>query len=85
VSDNLSAKALASNPVMNARSKHIEVDKHHIRDQVLQDKVIVSYVPSADQIPDCLTKALTHTRFNQLRDKLGATPSPISLRRGVRE
>nr|KYP62214.1 Copia protein [Cajanus cajan] len=74
--DNLSAKALASNPVMHARTKHIETDVHYIRDQVLQDKVIVAYVPSADQIADCLTKALTHTRFNQLRDKLGVTPSP---------
>jgi len=74
--DNLSAKALASNPVMHARSKHIEIDVHYKRDQVLQNEVAVAYVPSADQIADCLTKALTHTRFNILRDKLGVTESP---------
>jgi len=33
--DNLSAKALASNLVMHARSKHIEIDVHYIHDQVL--------------------------------------------------
>jgi histone deacetylase 1/2 len=74
--DNLSAKALASNPVMHARSKHIEIDVHYIRDQVLQNEITVAYVPTADQIADCLTKALTHTRFNIMRDKLGVTMSP---------
>lgn len=74
--DNLSAKALASNPVMHARSKHIEIDVHYIRDQVLQDQVTIAYVPTTYQIEDFLTKPLTHTRFNMMRDKLGVTMSP---------
>jgi histone deacetylase 1/2 len=74
--DNLSAKALASNPVMHVRSKHIEIDIHYIRDQVIHNEVTVAYVPTADQIADCLTKALTHTRFNIMRSKLGVTESP---------
>jgi len=74
--DNLSAKALASNPVMHARSKHIEIDVHYICDQVLQNQVTIAYVPTADQIADYLTKPLTHIRFNILRDKLGMTESP---------
>ncbi|KAI5435843.1 hypothetical protein KIW84_022321 [Lathyrus oleraceus] len=31
--DNLSAKAMTSNSVMHARSKHIAIDVHYIRDQ----------------------------------------------------
>ena len=61
---------------MHARSKYIEIDVHYIRDQVLQNQVIIAYVPTADQIADCLTKPLTHTRFNILRDKHGMTGSP---------
>jgi hypothetical protein len=74
--DNLSAKALASNPVLHARSKHIEIDVHYIRDQVLQNEVVVAYVPTTDQIANSLTKPLSHTRFSQLRDKLGVIQSP---------
>lgn len=83
--DNLSAKALASNPIYHSRSKHIEVDVHYIRDQVLSNKVTVAYVPTSDQTADCLTKALTTTRFSQLRDKLGVVKLPSSLRGAVKE
>lgn len=82
--DNLSAKSLASNPVLHARSKHIKVDVHFIRDQVLQNQISIAYVPSVDQTADCLTKALTHTRFNLFRDKLGVIPTPSRLRGGVK-
>ena len=58
--DNLSAKVLTSNPVMHARSKHIEINVHYIRDQVLQNQVTIAYVPTTDQIANCLTKPLTH-------------------------
>ena len=33
--DNVSALALASNPIFHARTKHIEVDYHYIREKVL--------------------------------------------------
>jgi len=82
--DNLSARALAANPVQHARSKHIEIDVHFIRDMILSGDLTVSYVPSSYQIADCFTKALTHPLFQQHRSKLGLAPAPSRLRGNVR-
>lgn len=49
---------------MHAISKHVESDVHYIRDHVSQNEITMAYVPSADQITNCLTKPLTQTRFN---------------------
>ncbi|XP_062102934.1 uncharacterized mitochondrial protein AtMg00810-like [Humulus lupulus] len=42
--DNLSASALASNPVYHARTKHSELDVHFVRDKVLEKKLEISIV-----------------------------------------
>ncbi|XP_021803810.1 uncharacterized protein LOC110748084 [Prunus avium] len=46
--DNVSALALASNPVFHARSKHIEVDYHYIRTLVTSNSITISYLPTHD-------------------------------------
>lgn len=68
--DNSSALALASNPIFHARTKHIEVDIHYIREKVLANVIEVGYVPSADQIADIFTKPLAEKWFVMLRNKL---------------
>lgn len=69
--DNLNASALASNPVYHARTKHIELDAHFVRDKVLDNQLKIQYIPSADQTADLLTKPMSHSRFQLLRNKLG--------------
>ncbi|KAL0551843.1 hypothetical protein IC582_010932 [Cucumis melo] len=54
--DKVSAGTLATNPVFHARTKHIKIDVHFVRDHVLRGTIDVRYVPSADQLADCLTK-----------------------------
>uniref|UniRef100_A0A803PTI6 Reverse transcriptase Ty1/copia-type domain-containing protein n=1 Tax=Cannabis sativa TaxID=3483 RepID=A0A803PTI6_CANSA len=61
--DNMSAITLASNPIYHARTKHIELDVHFIRDRVLQKKVEVRHIPNQEQVADCLKKGLTHPKF----------------------
>uniref|UniRef100_A0A803Q8A0 Integrase catalytic domain-containing protein n=1 Tax=Cannabis sativa TaxID=3483 RepID=A0A803Q8A0_CANSA len=83
--DNMTSSALATNPVYHARTKHVEFDLHFVRDRVLQKKLNIQYVPSSDQIADCFTKGLSHSRFQFLIDKLGVTLSPSRLRGGVKK
>jgi hypothetical protein len=83
--DNLGAIALASNPIYHARTKHIEVNYHFIREKILHKDLTASYVSTADQCVDIFTKGLTSTRFLFLRDKLMVISPPISLRGAVKE
>ena len=78
--DNLSVGALATNPIYHARSKHIEIDVHYMRGHIVNNLISVSYVPSIEQVANCLTKPLTHTYFWYLKDKLGVTLLPTHLR-----
>ncbi|CAL2270230.1 unnamed protein product [Prunus armeniaca] len=78
--DNQSAMALASNPVFHARTKHIEVDYHFIRELVLLGYVRLKFVSSSYQLADIFTKSLSTARFQFLCSKLSVCPAPFSLR-----
>ncbi|KAM2326634.1 hypothetical protein ACFX1X_025835 [Malus domestica] len=81
--DNISAISLASNPVFHARTKHIEIDYHYIRELVLAKLLKVQFVCSQDQLVDIHTKSLSKSRFSYLKSKLplGSMVDPkLSLR-----
>ncbi|TYK13717.1 putative mitochondrial protein [Cucumis melo var. makuwa] len=78
-------RRLQPNLVFHARTKHIEIDVHFVRDQVLRSALEVQYIPSSDQLADCLTKPLTNSHFHYLRSKLGVIELPSRLRGNVRE
>lgn len=83
--DNISAIALASNPIFHARTKHVEVDYHFIREKVLNKQVQVNHIGSLDQIADIFTKSLAVDRFLFLKAKLRVFPTPMSLQGAVKE
>jgi len=44
--DNTSAISISKNPVMHSKTKHIPIKYHFLREQVIEQKVKLEYVPS---------------------------------------
>ncbi|CAL2227060.1 unnamed protein product [Prunus armeniaca] len=76
--DNTSSIALASNPIFHARTKHIAVDYHYVRELVLAGSLHVRYVSTHTQLADIFTKGHPLPRFAFLKSKL-LRSSHISL------
>ena len=50
--DNIGATYLSSNPAYHARTKHIEIDYHFVRDRVASKTLMVKFLSSKDQLAD---------------------------------
>jgi len=68
--DNLGAKYLSANPVFHARTKHIEIDFHFVREQVAQKLLDIRFINSGDQLADGFTKAIPAAKLRQFRVNL---------------
>ncbi|KAH9697911.1 retrovirus-related pol polyprotein from transposon RE1 [Citrus sinensis] len=68
--DNKSAIAIAHNPVLHNRTKHVEVDKHFIKEKLDSGLFCMPYIPTNEQIADILTKGLPKKHFEKLVCKL---------------
>ena len=69
--DNTSAIALTKNPVFHARTKHIEVKHHFIRDHVQKGDINLEFINTNHQIAYIFTKPLDKEKFEYFRSKLG--------------
>ena len=71
--DNQGAISIAKNPVAHARTKHIDIRYHYIREAVQNGTINLCFCPSENMIADLLTKPLPRGRFTMLRDAMGLT------------
>ncbi|KAJ9542282.1 hypothetical protein OSB04_028788 [Centaurea solstitialis] len=62
--DNTSAIAIATNPVLHSKTKHIEIRYHFIRDHVMNGHVELHFVPTEYQLADLFTKLLDENSTN---------------------
>jgi hypothetical protein len=80
--DNISALHMTINPVFHARSKHIELDYHFVRERVALGLLVTHYIPTKDQVADLFTKPMSKSALAHFQPKLCLQPRP-RLREGI--
>ena len=68
--DNQPAIALAKNPVLHDRRKHIDVKFHFLRDCVDGGQIVIKFVETGRQLVDVLTKPLGRLRLMDLKEMI---------------
>ena len=68
--DNKAAISMTLNPVQHERSKHVEIDRHFIREKVEEGTICLIFLPTNLQAADVLTKALLKPAFDNCVSKL---------------
>lgn len=72
--DNQSAISLSGNESYHARSKHIDVRYHFIRQKITTNRVKLNYRRSEDMVADALTKGLPRFKHESFINAMGLCP-----------
>jgi hypothetical protein len=68
--DNKSAIEIAHNHVQHDRTKHVEVDRHFIKEKLEAGIIQFPFIKSEFQLTDVLTKTVSSKVFTSCLDKL---------------
>ena len=68
--DNKSVISITHNPIQHDQTKHIEIDRHFIKEKLENGLIIILYMSSSNQLADVLTKRLPTIRFQEITCKL---------------
>nr|GEV78015.1 uncharacterized mitochondrial protein AtMg00810-like [Tanacetum cinerariifolium] len=70
---------ISENPVQHDRTKHVEVDRHFIKEKLEAGIIELPFVKSSDQLADILTKAVGTDMFHKCLSKLNFGNPTIQL------
>jgi len=82
--DNEAAIQISENPVQHDRTKHVEVDRHFIKEKLEAGIIKLLFVQSKDQLADILTKAVNGRILINCLVKLNSG-NPTNLRGSVKK
>jgi hypothetical protein len=68
--DNMGAKYLSANQVFHARTKHIEVDYHFVRERLARRLFGIEYISTKDQVAYGFTKPLAMHNLEMFKNNL---------------
>ena len=69
--DNQSCIKMTKNPVNHGRAKHIDINYHHIRDEVKRGEVKLQYCETSVMMADIMTKGLPGPRHKDMTAAIG--------------
>ena len=69
--DNQGCIALVKKTENNKRVRHIDVKYDYIGDGLKENKIVIEYINTKEQLADRLTKGLSRIRFNENFDDIG--------------
>ena len=79
--DNQSCIKLSKNPVFHDRSKHINIQYHHLQDCLVKRIMLLLYVSIEEEDAYIFIKALSRCKFKFHRDRIGVTDNPSLVQR----
>ena len=68
--DNQSAIHLTTRPGFQRKTKHIPIRYHYLKELVTENKIVIKYIPGADNPADILSKPVTQAQFKKHIHKL---------------
>lgn len=83
--NNIEATYLSTNPMFQAWIKHIEINFYFVRDLVANNKLLVRFINSRDQLPNLLTKPLVVSCLKLFSFNLSVWDLSLRLRGRIEE
>ena len=78
--DNQSCIQIAKNPVFHARTKHIKIHYHYVREKVQAKEIELVYCSTEDQAADMFTKALSRDKFEKFRNIMNVKENRLIIK-----